>query len=135
MIAFADGHVSFGLPQLHICGEVNSCIDQPVKQIASLSVNEHTSILLFAAFMQLNSMATFCTKCCQGSILHILLIRIYIISLSSTSHPHGASSKSCEQALPVSATRHAREAQHFVHEQCSFVQKSIPDCRLSDALQ
>lgn len=59
MIAFADGHVSFCLPQLHVCGEVNACVDQPVQQIDSLSVNEHTSILLFPALLQLNSMAIF----------------------------------------------------------------------------
>lgn len=59
MIAFADGHVSFCLPQLHVCSEVNACVDQPVQQIDSLSVNEHTSILLFPALLQLNSMAIF----------------------------------------------------------------------------
>lgn len=47
------------LPQLHVCGEVNACVDQPVQQIDSLSVNEHTSILLFPALLQLNSMAIF----------------------------------------------------------------------------
>lgn len=74
MIAFADGHVSFCLPQLHVCGEVNACVDQPVQQIDSLSVNEHTSILLFPALLQLNSMAVL-SKMLSGSILHAELTK------------------------------------------------------------
>ncbi len=53
--------------QLHVCGEVNACVDQPVQQIDLLSVNEHTlDPPPFAALLQLNSMAVFSAKCCPG---------------------------------------------------------------------
>lgn len=77
MIAFADGHVSFCLPQLHVCGEVNACVDQPVQQVDSLSVNEHTSILLFPALLQLNSMAVL-SKMLSGINSSRRINKIYI---------------------------------------------------------